>query len=64
MQKLYFVCNAHIDLVWLWRKREGVAEIISTFTVAGDFFEEFEGFVFNHNEAVLYKWVMEHKNTR
>ncbi|MBQ7900522.1 MAG: alpha-mannosidase [Clostridia bacterium] len=60
MQKLYLLCNAHIDPVWLWRKREGVAETLSTFRVAADFCEEFEGFVFNHNEAVLYEWVMEH----
>ena len=59
MKKLYLVCNAHLDPVWLWGKREGIAETISTFRVAADFCEEFDGFVFNHNEAVLYEWVME-----
>lgn len=59
MKKLYLICNAHLDPVWLWGKREGIAETISTFRVAADFCEEFDGFVFNHNEAVLYEWVME-----
>ncbi len=58
---LHLVCNAHLDPVWLWEWEEGAAEALSTFRTAADLCEEFEGFVFNHNEAVLYKWVEEYE---
>ena len=57
MKELYMICNAHIDPVWLWQRQEGIAEAISTFRVAARFCEEYEGFVFNHNESLLYEWV-------
>ena len=55
------ICNAHLDPVWLWQRPEGIAEAISTFRVAADFCEEFDGFVFNHNESLLYEWVEENE---
>lgn len=61
MKKLFLLCNAHLDPVWLWRRNEGLAETISTFRVAAEFCEEFDGFIFNHNEALLYEWVEEHE---
>ena len=61
MKKLHLLCNAHLDPVWLWRWNEGLAEAISTFRVAADFCEQYDGFVFNHNEALLYEWVEEHE---
>lgn len=61
MKKLHLLCNAHLDPQWLWRWNEGLAEAISTFRVAADFCEQYEGFVFNHNEALLYEWVEEHE---
>jgi alpha-mannosidase len=54
---LYLICNAHLDPVWLWEWEEGAGEALSTFRSAANLCEEFEEFVFNHNEAVLYKWV-------
>ena len=54
---LYLVCNAHLDPVWLWEWEEGAAEALSTFREAAALCGEYEEFVFNHNEAVLYKWV-------
>ncbi len=56
---LHLICNAHIDPVWLWEIEEGVAETLSTFRVAADFCEEYKGFIFCHNEAMLYEWVEE-----
>ena len=56
-KRLYLVCNAHLDPVWLWQWEEGLAETLSTYRTAAEFCEEFDGFIFNHNEAVLYKWV-------
>ncbi len=61
MKKIHLLCNAHLDPVWLWTRDEGIAEAISTFRVAADFCDEFDGFIFNHNEAVLYEWVEEHE---
>lgn len=63
MKKLHLVCNAHLDPVWLWRWDEGAAEAISTFRVAADFCDEYDGFAFNHNEAVLYEWIEEYDPT-
>ncbi|MCU0519935.1 MAG: alpha-mannosidase, partial [Anaerolineae bacterium] len=55
--RVHLLCNAHIDPVWMWEWEEGAAEAISTFRTAADLCEAFDGFVFNHNEAVLYQWV-------
>ncbi|MFO7636864.1 MAG: glycoside hydrolase family 38 C-terminal domain-containing protein, partial [Clostridia bacterium] len=60
MQNIHLICNAHLDPVWLWEIEEGIAETLSTFRTAADFCEEFPGFVFNHNEAILYQWIEEH----
>ncbi len=56
---VHLICNAHLDPVWLWEWEEGAAETLSTFRTAADLCEEFDGFVFNHNEVTLYKWVEE-----
>ena len=61
MKKIHLLCNAHIDPVWLWRKEDGIAETVSTFRVAADFCENYDGFVFNHNESCLYEWVEEYE---
>lgn len=61
MIKIYTLCNAHLDPVWLWHKEEGMAEALSTFRVAADFCEKYDGFIFNHNESVLYEWVEEYE---
>ena len=63
MKEIHLLCNAHLDPVWQWQRSEGVAEAISTFRVAADFCEEFDGFVFNHNESLLYEWVEEYEPT-
>lgn len=60
-KEIYLICNAHLDPVWLWKREEGMAEAISTFRVAANFCEKYEGFIFNHNEAVLYEWVEEYE---
>lgn len=60
-KKLFLVCNSHLDPIYLWQQEEGVAEAISTFRTAVSFCEEYDGFVFNHNEALLYEYVREHE---
>ncbi len=61
MKKVHLLCNAHLDPAWLWPWTDGLAEAISTFRVAADFCEEYDNFIFNHNEALLYEWVEEHE---
>ena len=57
---VHLICNAHLDPVWQWRWEEGCAEALSTFATAADLLEEHPGLIFNHNEAVLYRWVKEY----
>ncbi len=59
MKNIHLIANAHLDPVWLWRWQEGCSEALSTFRTAEELTKEFEGFVFNHNEAILYEWVKE-----
>ncbi|MBN2552267.1 MAG: hypothetical protein JXB06_05835 [Spirochaetales bacterium] len=60
MNWIHLICNAHLDPVWLWEWQEGAAEALSTFRTAADFCDEYGGFVFNHNEALLYRWIEEY----
>jgi alpha-mannosidase len=59
-KRIHMLCNAHIDPVWQWEWEEGAAETLSTFRIAADFCEEYDDFVFCHNEALLYRWVEEY----
>lgn len=56
-QRIHLLCNAHLDPCWLWEWEEGAGETLSTFKTAVELCEQFDEFVFNHNEAILYKWV-------
>lgn len=57
---VHLICNAHLDPVWQWRWEEGAAEALSTFSTAVDLLRECPTLIFNHNEAVLYKWVRDY----
>ncbi len=57
MKNLHLLCNAHIDPLWQWEFDEGAGAVLSTFRAACDFCDEYDGFVFNHNEAMIYQWV-------
>ncbi len=54
---VHLICNAHLDPVWQWQWEEGCAEAIATFRTARDLLREHDSFIFNHNEAILYRWV-------
>ncbi len=58
---IHLICNAHLDPVWQWDMEEGIAAAISTFRAAADLAEEFDGFIFNHNEALLYEWIEDYE---
>lgn len=59
MKEIHLICNAHIDPVWHWHFNEGIGCAISTFRVAAEFAEDeaYNAFVFNHNEAILYRYI-------
>ncbi len=59
--RIHLLCNAHIDPVWQWEWEEGAAEALSTFRTAADLCEAFDGFVFNHNEVIIYQWVEDYE---
>ncbi len=59
-KRVFLLCNAHLDPVWQWEWEEGAAEALSTFRIAADFCEEYEDFIFCHNEALLYRWIEEY----
>ncbi len=56
-KKTYIICNAHIDPIWQWEWEEGAAEALSTFRIAADFCEQYEDYIFCHNEVLLYDWI-------
>lgn len=58
--RLHLILNAHLDPVWQWRWEEGVAEAIATFRNAVAILAEHPDVIFNHNEALLYRWVETH----
>ncbi len=60
MPSVHIICNAHIDPVWQWEWEEGAAATVTTFRAAADFCDEFDDFVFCHNEAKLYQWIEEY----
>ena len=60
MKKIHLICNAHLDPMWLWTWEEGAAAALSTFRTAVGFCEEYDTFVFCHNEALLYRWIEEY----
>lgn len=55
--KIYFIGNAHLDPVWLWRWQEGYAEVMATFRSALDRIKEYDDFIFTCAGALYYKWI-------
>ena len=60
-KQVHLISNAHLDPIWQWQWEEGLAAALSTFRTAADFCEQYEGFIFNHNEALLYMWTEEYE---
>lgn len=58
---VHLLSNAHLDPMWLWEWEEGAAAAVSTFRTAADLCEEFDGYIFNHNESLLYQWIEEYE---
>ena len=60
MPTVHLICNAHLDPVWQWQWEEGCAEALSTFSTAVALLKEHPTLIFNHNEALLYRWVKDY----
>ncbi|MBQ7910350.1 MAG: hypothetical protein IJ363_06135 [Clostridia bacterium] len=61
MKKLHLISNAHLDPIWQWEWEEGAASALSTFRCAARFCREFDGYIFCHNESLIYRWVEEYE---
>lgn len=57
MHTLYFVGNAHIDPVWLWRWQDGYAEVRATFRSVLDRMRETPDLRFSCACAAYYEWI-------
>jgi alpha-mannosidase len=54
---VHLICTAHLDPVWQWQWEEGCAEAVATFRNAAWLLREHKSLIFNHNEALLYRWI-------
>ncbi len=57
MKNFYFVGNAHLDPVWMWRWQEGSAEAKATIRSALDRMKEYPDFKFVCSSASVYQWI-------
>ena len=54
---VFAIGNAHIDPVWIWDWREGMREVVATFTAAADRLDNTEDLFFTASSAAYYAWV-------
>lgn len=59
LKKIYFVGNAHLDPVWMWRWQEGSAEAKATIRSALDRMKEYPEFKFVCSSSSVYRWIEE-----
>ena len=53
---LHLISQAHLDPVWLWPERDGIAEALTTLQSAVDRAAEFPEFKFTRSSAAIYRW--------
>ena len=56
-RNVYLIGNAHLDVAWMWRWQEGLAEVKATFRSALDRMKEFEDFKFTSAASIYYMWI-------
>lgn len=56
---LHLISQAHLDPVWLWPVREGIAETLTTLQSAVDRAAENPDFTFTRSSACTYRWAKE-----
>lgn len=60
LKKLYFMGNAHIDPVWMWRWQEGAAEVKATLRSALDRMKEYPEYIFVCSASQIFEWIEEY----
>ena len=60
IKNFYFVGNAHLDPVWMWRWQEGSCEAKHTLRSALDRIKEFPEFTFVCGASQVFEWVEEY----
>jgi alpha-mannosidase len=56
-QTIHLIGNAHLDPVWLWDRREGLNEGISTVRTMLELMDEFPEMTFIRGEAAIYQHI-------
>lgn len=56
---VFAIGNAHIDPVWIWDWKEGMREVVATFTAAADRLDSSDDLLFTASSASYYAWVEE-----
>ncbi|MEM1210935.1 MAG: glycoside hydrolase family 38 C-terminal domain-containing protein [Planctomycetota bacterium] len=54
---LHLICQSHLDPVWLWPVRDGIAEALTTMQSAVDRAEEFPQLKYTRSSAATYRWL-------
>ncbi len=57
--EIYCVGHAHLDLVWLWPKRETMRKSARTFANQLYNMEQYPGYVFGQSQPQQYAWIKE-----
>lgn len=57
MKSIYIIAHAHIDPVWLWNSREGISEVIKTFSRMSQFLETHKDVSFVASSSYFYEWI-------
>ncbi|OQA88285.1 MAG: Mannosylglycerate hydrolase [Lentisphaerae bacterium ADurb.Bin242] len=56
---IHVICQAHLDLAWLWRWRESWSEALNNVTTVVRLMEKYPQLTFSYSNAVIYQWVKE-----
>lgn len=56
---LHIICQAHLDPVWIWPRRDGYSEALTTIGSAVEFLEREEDMCFTRSSSAVYRWIRE-----
>jgi alpha-mannosidase len=56
---LHLICQAHLDPVWIWPRRDGYSEALTTIGSAVSFLESEPDMRFTRSSAAVYRWIQE-----
>lgn len=56
---LHLICQAHLDPVWIWPRRDGVSEALTTIASAVRFLREEPDMRFTRSSTAVYQWIAE-----